>query len=134
MSYLQSAVKVATEAGIGYVLGYAGLVANPMAGALLAGSIAVVKEVTKRFFASDWNLFDPKDDNKRLKGAFKLGLDTACGTALAVVIGNHLLGIRFASVPNVQLIAFSILVEYSRNLFVSAFNAAQPYISQLKTS
>ncbi len=122
MALSSSVLKVVTEAGLGYGLGYMGLVANPMAAAAVAGSIAIVKEINHdpKFFVNAFRkigiwasrfYFEESQDNETVfVREVKFSLETAVGAALVGLVWKKAFGV--ATMPVIQVIALSVLVKY----------------------
>ena len=125
MTVSNIAQRIVTEAGIGYALGYLGLVANPVAATFLAATIACVKEVTRKVFGEDLEKVSIVSSQRRiLTHAYKLGYDTMIGTLIgtfiAKVVGKEV-KLGFTAVPVIHLIAFAKLTDYGRDLLTAAY-------------
>lgn len=107
--YADPVISIATQAGLGYGFAYLGLMPNPVAAALLAASIAVIKKVAESIF--EFDIYPRLNTTEILPDYIKLFVSIGVGGLVAEGASRWVWGTSLATVPLIHLVALTVLVD-----------------------
>lgn len=120
---LNGIIDITAYGAIGYGIGCMACVTNPLATAGLAATIALIKILTQPIFESSCYtakqlsmsvLVKTYEGSKVIAlSALKFSIDTLIGAGIFATVATGVFAVKFAAVPLITLIGFSLLVERS---------------------